>query len=84
MITLESKCPLCGRKAYLSHDIVDGYDMGYSIGCPGYCLNDGVHGISTFEEDEKRGYAQSGFFRREDAEDWWKNRILRYEQEAGQ
>ena len=39
-------CPICGRKAYLSHDVADGADYGYSGGCPAYCLNDGIHGIS--------------------------------------
>ena len=23
-------CPICGKKAYLEHDVVDGYDFGYS------------------------------------------------------
>ena len=39
-------CPICGKKAFLSHDIVDGFDFGWSAGCPSYCLDDGVHGIS--------------------------------------
>ena len=40
------RCPICGKKAYLSHDIVDGFDFGFYAGCPSFCLNDGVHGIS--------------------------------------
>ena len=39
-------CPICGRKAYLDHSIVDGFDFGYDAGCPEYCLDDGIHGIS--------------------------------------
>ena len=39
-------CPICGRKAYLKHFIVDGFDFGYGAGCPRYCLDDGIHGIS--------------------------------------
>lgn len=39
-------CPICGRKAYLDHGIVDGFDFGWDAGCPAFCLNDGVHGIS--------------------------------------
>ena len=39
-------CPICGKKAYLDHCIVDGFDFGYDAGCPSFCLDDGVHGIS--------------------------------------
>lgn len=39
-------CPICGRKAYLMHIIVDGFDFGYDVGCPVFCLDDGIHGIS--------------------------------------
>ena len=40
------RCPICGKKAYLDHSIVNGFDFGYDAGCPSFCLNDGVHGIS--------------------------------------
>lgn len=39
-------CPICGKKAYLDHSIVDGFDFGWDAGCPSYCLDDGVHGIT--------------------------------------
>ena len=39
-------CPICGKKAYLMHNIIDGFDYGYDAGCPSFCLDDGVHGIS--------------------------------------
>lgn len=39
-------CPICGRKAYIVHSIVDGFDFGYDAGCPEFCLDDGIHGIS--------------------------------------
>ena len=39
-------CPICGKKAYLEHIIADGFDFGYDAGCPTFCLDDGVHGIS--------------------------------------
>ena len=45
-------CPICGKKAFLFHDIVDGFDFGYSGGCPSFCLNDGVHGISESYDPE--------------------------------
>lgn len=43
-------CPICGNKAYLMHDIVDGFDFGYSAGCPTYRLDDGVHGITEMND----------------------------------
>ena len=43
-------CPICGRKAYLMHFIVDGFDFGYGAGCPKYCLDDGIHGISDCDD----------------------------------
>lgn len=45
-------CPICGRKAFLSHDVVDGFDFGYSGGCASFCLYDGVHGITDRHDPE--------------------------------
>ena len=53
-------CPICGKKAYLEHDVVDGYDFGYSAGCPSFKLNDGVHGITeSFDPKAPRSYGYS-------------------------
>ena len=38
-------CPICGRKAFVSHDVVDGFEFGWDAGCPVFKLNDGIHGI---------------------------------------
>lgn len=40
-------CPICGCKAFLSHDVADGADFGFSGGCSSFCLDDGIHGISS-------------------------------------
>ena len=47
------KCPICGAKAYISKDIVDGFYFGWSVGCPRFCLNDGIHGIDENTPKEK-------------------------------
>ena len=47
-------CPICGAKAFLSKDIVDGFYFGWSVGCPRFCLNDGIHGIDENTPDDKR------------------------------
>ena len=67
-------CPICGAKAFLSRDIVDGFFFGFSVGCPRYCIGDGIHGVDTFEENEKRSLAMYGFFSKEEAEEWWNRR----------
>ena len=43
-------CPICGSKAYISKDIVDGFYFGWSVGCPRFCLNDGIHGIDEMHQ----------------------------------
>lgn len=42
-------CPLCGSKAVITHDVVDGFDFGWSVGCPRACINDRIHKLN---EDE--------------------------------
>ena len=46
-------CPICGSKAYISKDIVEGFYFGWSVGCPRFCLNDGIHGIDENTPTEK-------------------------------
>ena len=43
-------CPICGKKAYMMHGIVDGFDFGFDGGCPSFCLNDGKHGIAELSD----------------------------------
>jgi len=43
-------CPICGKKAILDHDVVNGYDFGYSVGCTAFRINDGVHGFNDFND----------------------------------
>lgn len=37
------KCPICGAKATVTKDSPDGNFMGYTVGCPRYKRNDGIH-----------------------------------------
>lgn len=52
-------CPVCGGKAYVAHDIVDGFDFGWSVGCARFCIQDGIHGCDDYESAEK---ARLSFF----------------------
>jgi hypothetical protein len=36
------------------HDIVDGFEFGWSAGCPRFKLNDGIHDIDENAPVEKR------------------------------
>ena len=52
--TLLKRCPICGSKAYISKDVVDGFYFGWSVGCPRYCNNDKIHGHDENTPAEKR------------------------------
>ena len=47
-------CPICGAKAYLEKDVVDGFYFGYSVGCPRSCMYDNIHGITENTPENKR------------------------------
>lgn len=36
-------CPICNSKAFIKRDEPDGFYMGWSVGCPKYRQNDGIH-----------------------------------------
>ena len=38
-------CPICGSKAYMGKDIVDGFYFGWSVCCPRFSIYDNIHGI---------------------------------------
>ena len=41
-------CPICGSKAFVMHDVVDGFEFGWSAGCPRFKLDDGIHDFDSF------------------------------------
>ena len=68
-------CPVCGAKAFLSRDVIDGvFFMGYSVGCPRFCIGDGIHGIDSFDRDESKDYSFFGFATKEQAIEAWNRR----------
>ncbi len=67
-------CPVCGAKAFLHKDEIDGNFMGYSVGCPRYCIGDGIHGINSRESDLKGGYAFHGISTKQKAKELWNRR----------
>ena len=77
-------CPVCGAKAFIQRDVVGGFDFGISVGCPRYCRDDGIHGISTYEEHIERGYVAHHFSDRKIAIDWWNRRIEQHRREGGE
>lgn len=68
-------CPVCGAKAFLSCDIVDGFFMGWSVGCPRYCVCDGIHGIDSFDVDESEHYTFFGLATKKEAIEAWNRRV---------
>lgn len=71
------KCPVCGAKAYLHGITVDGFWFGWSVGCPRYCLNDGIHG-HDYDTPKKKHLAKHGFSTKETAIKWWRKRVSEY------
>lgn len=66
-------CPLCGAKAFVAHDVVDGFDFGWSVGCPRACINDRVHKLGA-EEFEKAKLVMHYFATKEQAIEAWNRR----------
>lgn len=73
MVKQLPNCPVCRSKVYLHGDIVDGFWFGWSIGCPRYHLNDGIHGqdLNTPREEHFAGH---GFSTKAEAIEWWNRR----------
>lgn len=67
-------CPLCGRKAFINHDIVLGFDFGWSVGCPRACIDDPVHKLGK-EEFKKARLVMHYFASRKDAVEAWNRRV---------
>lgn len=61
-------CPICGHKAFISHDVVDGADMGYSSGCRIFRLYDKKHGIVDLKDPRAPKF--SGFTAKEAYDKW--------------
>ncbi len=68
-------CPICGAKAFLMSDVIDGsFFMGYSVGCTRYALYDGIHGHDENTPHEER-LAFFGFPTKEAAVKAWNRRV---------
>lgn len=61
-------CPICGHKAFIFHDVVDGADMGYSSGCQVFRLYDKKHGIVDLKDPRAPKF--SGFTAKEAYDKW--------------
>lgn len=68
------KCPKCGATAFISKDVVDGMYFGWSVGCPRYRLNDGIHGVTKDTPRQDR-YTIFGLDSQEKAKAEWIKRV---------
>lgn len=66
-------CPLCGAKAFVSKDVVDGFYFGWSVGCPRACINDRTHKLGE-EEFKKAKLIFHGLDSKEEAIKKWNER----------
>lgn len=67
-------CPKCGAKPFIHRDIVDGFYFGWSVGCPRYCHDDGIHG-TTPETPEEDTYSIFNLSSKEECVEKWKERV---------
>lgn len=67
-------CPICGRKAFLYHDALDGFDFGYSVGCPKAKIADGIHGLNDFGSFHAAQIVIHGLFSADQAVKTWNDR----------
>lgn len=67
-------CPVCGSKPIIRHDVVDGFYLGYSIGCPRFKADDGIHGWA-FDDPEDKKLTIFHCNSRKDAIDKWERRV---------
>lgn len=67
-------CPICGAKAFIRSNTVDGFWFGWSVGCPRFRLNDGIHGKDD-DSPREEWMSAHGFYTKEDAEKWWMKRV---------
>lgn len=69
------RCPMCGSKAFISKDVVEGFYFGWSVGCPRACINDKTHKLNE-EEFKKARLVFHNLNSREEAILIWKGRCL--------
>lgn len=69
-------CPICGSKPFVSRDIVEGMYFGWSVGCPRFCIDDGIHGY-TLESPKEDSLACHWLDSKEDCVKWWEERVCR-------
>ncbi len=67
-------CPICGARAFLSHDIVDGFDFGYSVGCPVAKIADGIHGLDDYDSFKAAQLKFMGLYSVDQAVTLWQDR----------
>lgn len=74
-------CPICGTKAFVSKDVVDGFYFGYSVGCPRFKSDDGIHGWKLGDPDERRMTIMN-CDSKQDAIEKWNNKVNNWNRRA--
>lgn len=72
-------CPVCGSKAYINKDVVDGFYFGWSVGCPRFCLYDGIHGITDRDPKEKH-LSIFGLNSAKECVEMWNDKVRKWKQ----
>ena len=75
-------CPICGAKAFVQHDIVDGFCFGWSVGCPRACIEDGIHGFDDYDSFHNAKLVMFNFATKQEAIDTWNKRVEKESSDA--
>ena len=69
-----SNCLLCGGRAFVTHDIFDEYDFGWSIGCARAKIGDKYHNLNDYDSFHNARITFYGLNNKEQAIKIWEKR----------
>lgn len=74
-------CPICGKKAYVMHSVVDGFSFGWDAGCPSAKREDGVHGFGWDDEIPPDEWPRVDYrLSKQDAIDSWNTWVSKWKE----
>lgn len=68
------QCPICGGSAFVMHDIADGFEFGWSVGCARARIGDKYHNLYDYDSFRKAKIVLLGLSSKEQAIEVWKKR----------
>lgn len=70
-----SNCPICNGKAFVMHDIVDGFEFGWSVGCARAKIGDIYHNLNNYDSFHNAKLVFHNLNSKEQAIEIWEKRV---------